>query len=137
MDFATGEVEQAMAEQAEIERQACVPLEVSMRPTVRIARQLFAHAAKHLDQVHARIVSGIGERVGRFLFFMDNLLDLGPDLCRRRYNALAAAYGLTDAESLCKFDVNCSGTINTIDVGLTEAAYGVCTAASGDPCWMD
>lgn len=76
----------ALRAQAAIEHSGERSLEAALQPTVAVARLLFAQAG----------AAAIGDCVGRFLFFMDNLLDLRDDLRHRRYNALAAAFSLTD-----------------------------------------
>ncbi|MBN2360482.1 MAG: hypothetical protein JXR83_13590 [Deltaproteobacteria bacterium] len=79
----------ALRAQAAIERGEARSLEEAAQPTIDVARLMFAQAG----------AAAVGECVGRFLFFMDNLLDLCGDLERGRYNALAAAFGIAGGDS--------------------------------------
>ena len=89
-DFPVGEVESLMAEQSAVERGGALPLEDAAGPTRAIARRLFAWPA--LAGEARERAAAIGERVGGFLFYMDNLLDFHRDLRDGGYNALARAH---------------------------------------------
>lgn len=98
--FPVARVEEEMAAQAEIERGGALAVEDAARPTAAIARSLFAFAAREADPVLRGRVAAIGERVGGFLFYMDNLLDLPRDLAAGGYNALARAAGLRKGDAV-------------------------------------
>jgi hypothetical protein len=84
-------VRELMREQAALEKDpAPLELEAASRPTRALARILFESRAVG-DDLRQR--SGdIGDRVGAFLFYMDNLLDLPKDLRSGGYNALARRF---------------------------------------------
>jgi hypothetical protein len=42
-------------------------------------------------------------------------------------------YGDISIESLCRYDVNCDGSINPADVGIVKFYYGQCTTESLPP----
>jgi hypothetical protein len=83
-----------MDEQARIERDpGGLELDQAAAPTRSLASLLFAsRAGEGRDRDRAR---AIGERIGAFLFYMDNLLDLPKDLREGGYNALARRFGLS------------------------------------------
>lgn len=82
--FDVGLVDAQMREQARIEAGGAMALEAASAPTVAIARTLFRYAGRGLRVAPA---AAIGERIGRFLFYMDNLLDFGKDRKKGSYNA--------------------------------------------------
>ncbi|MFZ5476738.1 MAG: DUF5685 family protein [Myxococcota bacterium] len=87
--FPVEAIEARMAEQARVEAAGPLPLEDAAAPTAAIARLAFGFAG------HAA-AGDVGEGIGRYLFFMDNLLDYGRDVRKGGYNALAAAFGAAD-----------------------------------------
>jgi hypothetical protein len=87
--FPVETIEAEMAAQAAVETGPGVSLDSASAPTRAISAALFAHAPGHTDGLRL-----LGDRVGAFLFYMDNLLDLGKDLREGGYNAIAAAFGL-------------------------------------------
>lgn len=86
--FPIEDVEENMAAQSRIEQGGALPLEDAARPTRSIASILFSHPSS--DPLAAQI----GERVGNFLFYMDNVLDFHRDTHSRSYNALARRFVL-------------------------------------------
>jgi hypothetical protein len=87
LGFDVAELDAWMTRQAEVERSDALPIEDAAAPTVGIGRLLFARAAGTAGPA-------IGEAVGRFLFYLDNLVDFFDDLESRQYNALARALGI-------------------------------------------
>lgn len=92
--FPVESLEASMAEQARVEREETDLVRASL-PTREIAAALFEHAGGHTPGLRA-----LGDRVGAFLFYMDNLLDLGKDLREGGYNALARAGGLRTEDAV-------------------------------------
>jgi hypothetical protein len=87
--FSVEDVEEWMSRQAAVERGGSLALEDASRPTRQIARMLFSHPA---DEGAAPIAAAIGERVGSYLFYLDNLLDYHDDARSGSYNALSRAF---------------------------------------------
>lgn len=94
--FPVESVEEAMRGQARIERGGACTLAEASAPTRAIARVLFGHAGAAAGEAHRPGFEALGDRVGAFLFYFDNLLDLERDLRAGSYNALARALGLRD-----------------------------------------
>lgn len=90
-----------MAEQARIEAAGAVPLEHAARPTSEIAALTFGFAARHRDADTQARATAIGAAIGRYLFYMDNLLDYGKDVRNGSYNALARASTLPCPPGAC------------------------------------
>lgn len=91
-------VRELMDRQGAIESTSeALPLEDAAAPTRALARILFEARAAKGQRERA---GAIGDRVGAFLFYMDNLLDLPKDLRKGGYNALARRFGLDRPGSL-------------------------------------
>ena len=85
-------VRELMRAQAALEKDpAPLELEVAARPTRALARILFE--SRSVGEDLRQRAGDIGDRVGAFLFYMDNLLDLPKDLRSGGYNALARRFG--------------------------------------------
>jgi hypothetical protein len=93
--FPVASVEHWMRAQAAVEKGGALSLEEASAPTRAIARLLFGHAASVAGEAARPGLEAVGDRVGGFLFYLDNLLDLHEDLRGRGYNALARRFGLT------------------------------------------
>jgi hypothetical protein len=97
--FPVHEVEAWMRAQRTIEAAPSLPLADAAEPTRRIAALLFAHAAGRAGEASRARLAELGARVGGFLFYMDNALDLPKDRREGGYNALDRA-GTTVADAL-------------------------------------
>ncbi len=141
--FPVDAVEGWMRAQARVEKSGALGLDEASAPTRAIARLLFGHAAGVAGEDHRPGLEALGDRVGGFLFHLDNLLDLPKDLRARGYNALARAFGLTHEPARIPEEVLAAGVAGAraqIDdlVGLvaalpvrTERAYVSRTLVTG------
>lgn len=93
--FPVTAVEGWMRAQAAVEKGGAMSLEEASAPTRAIASLLFGHAASVAGEAARPGLEAVGDRVGGFLFYLDNLLDLPKDLRARGYNALARRFGLS------------------------------------------
>jgi hypothetical protein len=84
--FPVDEVERWMGVQRDIEALPELALEDAAVPTTEIARLTFGFAGAG--------GGAVGAQIGRFLFFMDNLLDFHRDVAEGGYNALARAFAV-------------------------------------------
>ncbi|MDP2307787.1 MAG: DUF5685 family protein [Pseudomonadota bacterium] len=96
--FPVASVEAWMRAQSTVEKSGdpSPSLAEASAPTRAIARILFGHAALTAVAGEAARpgLEALGDRVGGFLFYLDNLLDLPKDLRARGYNALARRFDL-------------------------------------------
>ena len=42
------------------------------------------------------------------------------------YGLVQAAFGSTNHQDLCNYDVDCDGQINPVDAGLVQTLFGIC-----------
>ncbi len=92
--FPVDRVEAELRAQRVVEATPVMALEPAAAPTRNIAGALFGHAARTAGEPARPGLVALGERVGGFLFYVDNVLDLPKDLRNGGYNALARAFGL-------------------------------------------
>lgn len=127
--FPVATIDAQMQAQARIEGPdgGAVALEVARGPTEAIARTLFRFAGQgHRDAPAA----AIGERVGRFLFYMDNLLDFGKDRKKGSYNAFGR---LTESAELptalrAEGTAGAEAQVRELDLLITSLGQGQGTA---------
>lgn len=118
-DFPVTEVEGWMRAQALVERPGAsgqgLSLEQASVPTRAIASLLFGHAARVAGEPARPGLEALGDRVGGFLFYLDNLLDLPKDLRAGGYNALARRFGLVKEPDQLPEDVLAAGITGARD----------------------
>lgn len=116
--FPVAAIEAELAEQRRLEALPRADLAEAARPTATIARLAFGFAAG--DAPIRPAVERIGEQLGRFLFAMDNALDLPKDRRDKSYNALDRAF--PDAEPEAAQEVALDGARRA--VAAIEADLG-------------
>ncbi len=85
--FPVEEIRGWLARQVEVEAAPSLDVDEALVPTEAIARLAFGFAARDRPELRAS-AEAIGAGIGRFLFWMDNALDLDEDRGRGGYNAL-------------------------------------------------
>lgn len=129
--FPMEEVDAAMARQRHVERMANCSVDAAAVPTRAISRLLFAHAGGSI--VSPTRAADIGDAVGAFLFYMDNLLDFHADLRAGGYNALARAFGVLGATETMPEGVRAAGVAgaDSAVAALTRLVRGAIPGAHG------
>lgn len=82
-------LDQGLQDQRAVEAGDALDLAEAAGPTARISAAVFAFAARGGEA--APILARVGDAVGRYLFYMDNVLDFPADTRNGAYNAIARA----------------------------------------------
>ena len=93
-----GAIESWLARQGEIERAGTQDVDLCANLTGSLLGELYAFR----DDEWGDTLRGMGEAMGRFIYFMDAYEDLPEDIRRRRFNPLRDMSRQPDYEAVCR-----------------------------------
>ena len=115
-------IEQAIAQQYELEKQHPVSLDQAAEPTAQILGTLCAETS--LDEKQKRILFRLGYCLGRWVYLIDAADDLEEDLKNGAYNPIALSHEIhsADKEQIRSIRESLSLALNA-SLGECKAAY--------------
>lgn len=91
-------VEQAMATQADLEKEGCTSADRAADPSAKALSAIFCAGVE--SEMQKRVIERVAYCVGRFVYLLDAYDDLEDDLKNGSYNPFIRKYDIRNAEAL-------------------------------------